>query len=234
MDTTSDSPGQLAAYGSQGVLGVAPQVLSAILDAMPNGVALCDADNRVIFVNEAARRELRGGRALALGPQGHLTASDTTVQGRLRGAIGAAIRSHRHEIIDASVSGGSLFVAVVPLTNASVGTAGALLIFSRHTVCSQPALQLLGRLFGLTPAERDVLGELLGGNTLQQISESRQRELSTLRAQVVAIRGKFGHRRVEHVLRQVALMPWPIESVGVSSNAPSMSRAPLREIAAGA
>jgi DNA-binding CsgD family transcriptional regulator len=59
------------------------------------------------------------------------------------------------------------------------------------------------QLYGLTPAESRLVGELAEGSTLQQIAALRAITLSTLRTQLKAVFSKTGSRRQVDLVRMV-------------------------------
>jgi DNA-binding NarL/FixJ family response regulator len=213
MQTTKAGSEWATVYNGSAASLPAAAVLAAMLDALPMGMALCSPEGRVLFANEAARREFVSERALMLTAERLLIAKTAAAQSCLRKAVSAAMQQRRHQVIDASGADSRLIVAVMPVPASAGEAMGALLMFSRSVLCSESAVQLVGQLYGLTASEREVLGALLGGRTVRQVANSRGRGLCTLRAQVGAIRSKFGQQRIEDVVRQVALMPWPLERV---------------------
>ena len=205
-------------------------LLTAMLDTLPTGLLLCAASGHVQVSNEAARRELNSAQSLMLDAQGALVAVSATAKAGLNKAIAAAVLQRRHTILDVGAAGAPLLLAVVPLPASAGAHEGALVLLGRHRVCSELALHLVGQLYGLTACEREVLEGLLAGRTVREMATARGREMSTLRAQMAAILGKIGKRRMEDVVRHVALMPWTLDAgqrLPAPRLAPSSVNAPL-------
>jgi DNA-binding CsgD family transcriptional regulator len=179
----------------------------AILDVLPNGLLLIDGGGRVLLANEAARRELRAGQTLRVSLEGALQATSDAGSKKLRSAMVAAGRGSR-SLFAIGEGEQCVFLATEPLPSRSDGERNFLLLLNRREVCSEVALQLLGKLYGLTLSEREVLAGLLDGQCVQELAARRQRKVSTLRAQIVALRTKFNVGRIDDLTRLAAVLPW--------------------------
>jgi DNA-binding NarL/FixJ family response regulator len=167
-------------------------------------VLICDARGRLVLANEAARREIADGGVLAVAGDGSLGMSGGAGVPTLRRAVRNAAIDRRHRMLPLRVRERVVMVAVQPLSGAPEL---AVLLLGRRSIGPQLVVQELGRLFELTPAEREVLSSLLAGVRVKVLAAARGVALSTIRTQVAALRAKLGVHRVNDVTRLVAELP---------------------------
>jgi DNA-binding CsgD family transcriptional regulator len=115
-------------------------------------------------------------------------------------------------------------LAVQPLRTSDGGPPRALLLTGRRGLCPRLALQHLGRLYALTPAEVSVLGGLLDGVRISDMARARKVKLSTVRTQVAALRAKLGVQRMDDITRLVAELPPMLGALGRQDAQPAAPR----------
>lgn len=213
--TTPDRPGSLGATPRNTQPAASPEprrylsvaCMAALLDQIDTGVLVCDAQAQVLLQNEAARLELAGGGVLELGADGILGVRGGASMLALRRAVHNAALENRHQLLPLRAGDSMLMLSVQPLRAGPLSQALAVLLLGRRELCPQLAVQELCRLFELTPAERQVLTELLSGAAVSSLAKRRGVEVSTVRTQVAALRTKLGVRRIDDLIRLVAELP---------------------------
>lgn len=202
--------------------------LAETLEELDSGVLILSEHGRVALANDAARRELRRARPLALDDSGHVElrgVSSATAQ-RWREALRDAVRAERRHLLRLQDAEHHVMASVVPLATPS--GAWALVLLGRRQPAPALAVEMLARLYRLTAAECQVLGALLLGERVQEVAHSRGVRVSTLRTQVHALRAKMGASRIEDLFRMVAELP-PMSSALRSPPLPhARGRAQLR------
>lgn len=203
---------------------ISVELVLGILDALPNGLLVCDINGRVLLANEAARREIQTGMTFELSADGCIRGAHDATSRMLRVAIESAGRGSR-SLISVGENEQRVFLATESLPSRGGGERSVLLLLNRSTICSEIALQLLGKLYGLTHSEREVLAGLLEGQRVQQLAATRERKISTLRAQIVTLKTKLNVSRIDDLLRLTALLPWTQDArrsyLGPVSRAPA-------------
>jgi DNA-binding CsgD family transcriptional regulator len=179
----------------------------ALLDEIDSGLIVCDGYGQVRFVNQAARQELAAGvvlqrvdGALRRAPQ---------AEGDLESALREASRHRRRSLVRLSGEREEhrLMVSVQPLELPGEEPGHTLVMLGRRVPCSELGLELLAGSFGLTLAERRVLGALMREATPREIAREHAVAMSTVRTQITAIRNKLGTRRLEGLLLRTAQLP---------------------------
>jgi len=208
------NPWLMTAHEPETVL--AADALLAALDALDTGVIVGDARGRLLVCNHAARRELAAGGLLRLGPDGLLA---------LRRAVHGAAVDHSHQLVPLRHGEQCLMLAVQPLRSADTNAPPrVLLLTGRRGLCPDLAVQHLGRVFALTPAELSVLTSLLAGVRIGDMACRRGVKLSTVRTQVAALRSKLGVQRVDDIIRLVAELPPMLGALGHHDARPALPR----------
>jgi DNA-binding CsgD family transcriptional regulator len=203
---------------------VGADALLAALDALDTGVLVCDARGRLLVCNHAARRELSHGGLLRAGSDGMLDVAGGTGLLALRRAVHGAAHDHSHQLVPLRHGEQCLMLAVQPLRGADPGVQRVLLLTGRRGLCPDLAVQHLGRVYGLTPAELAVLTSLLAGVRITDMAQGRGVKLSTVRTQVAALRGKLGVQRVDDITRLVAELPPMLGALGRQDPWPGQAR----------
>ena len=186
---------------------LAADALLAALDALDTGVMVCDARSRLLIHNHAARCELASGGVLQLTPDGLLDVAAGASLLALRRAVHGAAFLHSHHLVPLRQGMQCLMVSVQPLRANDGAPQRALLLTGRRGMCPDLAVQHLGRVYALTPAEVSVLSSLLAGVRISDMACARRVKLSTVRTQVAALRAKLGVQRIDDITRLVAELP---------------------------
>jgi DNA-binding CsgD family transcriptional regulator len=175
--------------------------LAAVLvDEIECGVIACDARGELRFANRSAREELASGRALTV-------VGDHVRSAALDAALFEAAAQRRRQLLTLGRGADRLMVSVIPLRAAETGDASVLIMLGRRSPCSALGLELLAMMYGLTLAERRVLGALLAEESPRRIAENQGVALSTVRSHIKAIRDKFGVHSIEGLLIRAAEVP---------------------------
>jgi DNA-binding CsgD family transcriptional regulator len=191
----------------------------AVLDTVPAAVLLLDACGRVLHANGAAEAELRRADPLELHSSGELHARGGP---RAQSALGTAIASALDPIrgttekLNAAAqlarrNGETLSVQALPLpmrldegrvTAVSQRLAAcALLIHGSASRTSTLAPQLLRHVYGLTPAEVQVVLAIAEGDTLKRYAQRRGISRHTAANQLKRAFEKTGMRRQSELVR---------------------------------
>lgn len=195
----------------------------AVLDEVPAGILLLDASGRILHANTAADAELRRADPLEGRINGELRSrGGIRSQRELAAVVAAAIDPSRGDADDLRMvapfprqNGQALFVQALPLSrrhNVAPVTivsqrlaACALVIHSTAEPDSTLVPQLLRHVYGLTPAEIQVVLALAGGETLKQYAERRGISRNTATYQLKRAFDKTGIRRQSALVRWVLL-----------------------------
>lgn len=181
--------------------------LSELVDRLPQGVIIVDRHCRVLMTNRRAQRLLDARDGVAVGEAGHLQVADSGDDDLLQQIVtGAAPLSES----SAQPTGGamhlgrgtgrsSLSLLMLPL---DLSAAGGL---SRRPVVAvlvsdpdrrlEPTDRMLGRLYGLTPAEARLAAVMMQGKSLEQAAEELGITRSTARDRLKAVFSKTNTRR---------------------------------------
>jgi DNA-binding CsgD family transcriptional regulator/PAS domain-containing protein len=196
-------------------------MLRAGLDALPDGVALLDAEGRLVFANAALRDMTAQQDGLTLGPEG-LAAPDPPTRLALRRAVTAALAAAQGRVgllpsagslALPRASGGAPWMVralpVLPRAEANLldGCRGAMLLIADGEKRGRPMPALLSRLFGLTPAEASLAAALAAGRSLDEHAQRRGVSRETVRSQLAAVRRKTGCRRQTDLVALFARLP---------------------------
>jgi DNA-binding CsgD family transcriptional regulator len=208
--------------GQERVTGASlAQLALALFDEIECGLIVCDGQGAMHFANQSARRELasqlllqHGGGVLRRAPGG---------SGEFDTALRQAAQRGLRSLVRLAQGSDQLMVTVLPFRPQGVDTALVLVMLGRRQPCSDLGLEMLAGSYGLTLAERRVLGALVRQATPREIASANKVKLSTVRTQISSIRTKFGTRSIEGLLLRTAQVP-PVASAlrlaGVSSAAP--------------
>ncbi len=204
------------------------QLALALFDEIECGLIVCDEQGGIQFANHAAQQEMASKRLL-------LSSGNTlrsTVGSEVDCALRQAAQRGRRCLVRLTQASDQLMVSVLPFQPPGANLRLALVILGRRHPCSDLGLEMLGSSYGLTGAERRVLGALVRQATPREIASEHAVKLSTVRTHICAIRAKFGTRSIEGLLLRVAQVP-PVASalrlVGVSCA--SAHAAPLQAAA---
>ncbi len=206
---------------TQGKLSALTQLnadLAGALDAVRHGMILVGLDGVVINPNTAAERILRAEDGLRM-RSGHLGATSTHMDRKLRGAIHFALLDDESDVCrgqsftcDRPSGRRPYVVHVLPLRRSlndeipSDATALVLIVDPENE--PEPTAAQLQRVYGLTNAEAKVTLAVVRGDDLHQISDQLSVSITTVRTHLQHIFDKTDtHRQAELVRRLLTLSP---------------------------
>lgn len=197
----------LQAASSAGVPAPVEPVLGMLLDELDYGVVLLLRDTaRVVYVNHAARTQLRDGRGLEV-VDGALSAGRPADTALLVDALAAARRGLRR-LVTLGVQGARVEVALIPIgETVAGGQALVAAVFGRRRLCEQMSMEWFARAHGLTPAEEGVLELLCNGLDPRDIAAANKVRMATVRTQLICIRDKTGAASIRALLQRLATLP---------------------------
>ncbi len=176
------------------------------LNALPDGVMICDRDGKVLFANKVASTLLSAKNRLPLS-NGVLTL-DISAQKKINKAIHTALSSAGGgEVILARESDSPLVLTVSPLADETAEENGyanntVLIIVRDPERIKDLKNTTLVALYSLTPSEAAVAIAVAQGRSTEQISISRKVSIETIRKQIKQAMEKTGsNSRLELAVR---------------------------------
>ena len=195
-----------------------------VLEALPFGVVLLNAERRVLhastkalaFANHAGCISFCEGRAIACARPADADQVNRLVAGAAR--TGRALSGEAGGVARlVGKSGVKLQLVVVPLPSWSgpfgVEAASAVFVSDERSAVDGSFEGLLRAAYGLTPTEAILTEALVNGRTVQSYAQARQVSVATARSQMRAVMAKVGVARQSDLVRVVltgpALLRWP-------------------------
>ena len=194
----------------------------ACLEQVRMGVLLLGQNGRVMHANRAAEDVLRSGEALLSGAEGLKApnaASDRALQSMIRAATGkrgGVGRSGAVRLADAS-GDASLLAVAMPVSPAGpaegslpIGhaTPAAFLCLIDRAIHRAPLAEHLVGLFGLTPSEATLAGQVLAGLEVHEIARQTGRSVNTVRSLLSRLMAKTDTNRQAELVRLLGMMPF--------------------------
>jgi DNA-binding CsgD family transcriptional regulator len=187
----------------------------AILDHVHFGVAVVGSELRLLFANQAARRECLRHPRLGI-ENGRLVVEQTRGEGDFHRALEAA-RAGRWSLVRLEGDEGSTLLTLMPLSAMGMEMDSAVLVvFGVRSPDKGLALQFYARACGLTAAEERVLRSLSEGLSPREIASGQGVALSTVRTQIGSIRSKTGACSLTDLMRTLGCLP-PIMPVAMGA-----------------
>ena len=183
-----------------------PNWFALMLDEIDYGMLLVADDLRVVHANHVARAELDAEHPLQL-VGAELRVRRPQDVAPLREALDAARERGLRRLVSLGAAEQRLSVAVVPLASAASDEGMTVLVFGKRQVCETLSTHWFAREHGLTPAEARVLAGLCEGQAPIDIARQQGVAISTVRAQIGAIRSKTGSPSIPALVRQLAVLP---------------------------
>lgn len=184
------------------------ELYEGALDRLNIATIVLDEDGNLLKANGAANRLLKAGDALRL------------VRCRLEGRVGEETKRFQDLVAQAQADGGRRVYAMslgrrdsphrlgmvirgVPLRDGAEDKhRPAVAIFLRDPDASAKATQeMMGRIFGFSPAEARLATELANGSNIDQAASALNIRRNTARAQLRSIFGKAGVTRQSELMR---------------------------------
>lgn len=206
---TVQSQGPPVAAGPSGDDHEAALGLTALLDEMAYGTAVCDLRGRLLHANQCAQLELRRARLIAV-RDGGLHAVRANQADQLHAALARAGQGKR-SLVTLKSSASSLILAVLPLRSPScdpcAGPDRVALVFARAAVCDSLMMCFFARGHGLTLTEEQVLTSLCQGHSAPEVASQMGVAVSTVRSHVRNLCAKTRAKGVRDLVNQVAVLP---------------------------
>jgi DNA-binding CsgD family transcriptional regulator len=186
------------------------QTFEEALERLGQAVAVLSEDRKICYENEAAQRLFRRGDVLRI-VQGRLAAVSPLIDARLAEAARAALAlTHRRgDIVLVPQESGlrPLIVRIMPFGQTSdfplgIGTRAIVLITDPGAPVHDAATDVMTA-FGLTPAEKRLVHELLAGRTLQEAAGILSITRATSRNRLSHIMSKTGTHRQSELLQLI-------------------------------
>jgi DNA-binding CsgD family transcriptional regulator len=202
-------------------LRVERRLAFAALDALDTGLAVVNALGQIFYANALAEAYFQQGAAL-IAENGRIQAIDPATAEALARAIGAAVangigaagNADARIVLDQDPRADRLNLYVCPLPPGAVdGEPGlppcAMVFIDRTSRRIRLDERLLGRLYGLTPAEARLAMALVNGAELRGYAEALSISYYTARAHLRSIFQKTGHSRQADLIRDIVSNPVP-------------------------
>lgn len=185
-----------------------------VLDRLPTGMVLFSADEKILYVNASARRILSQNDGLCCqenGIQGLRMGDTRRIQQLLRGAIatqsGSGAQAGGHLLIPRPSGRRSFHLLVSPYRSSSswpgVATAAATVLITDPELQPTTSVELVTRLYGLTPAEARVASLLSGGLSVTDVADRLEISIHTARVHLKRVFLKTGTRRQSELIREL-------------------------------
>ena len=185
-------------------------IRAAVLDSAGVAMMVVTADGGLVFANAAAEQLTRQSGLLLGSGRAVLRAAHRDEDRRLRALIADAANGGVGGALLVSCPHGSRLVILVSrlphraehLWPAHLANLPLALVTIRATTEPNPeAMARLASLFGLTPAEADVLARLVAGRTVDQIAGDRRASPLTVRSQIRHLLLKCGAQSLRDLVR---------------------------------
>jgi DNA-binding CsgD family transcriptional regulator len=196
-----------------------PNAALAVLEHLEIGVLFINAHDRPVYLNQKARQMTRFGDGVIVGADG-LSAGYEQQAAALRELVHEAVQTglghglHAGGIVRVGMREDSpYFVLVSPLRSErfDLGVAGericaAVFISSPHHPYAV-SVETLRAMYGLTPAESHVVGEMANGLSLEQIATKQDVSKHTVRDHLKSVFAKTGLRRQVELITLIRATP---------------------------
>lgn len=180
--------------------------LGSAMDAVAAAAVIVDGAGRIVYANAEADRELEAGRLIGRDSQGRLRGM-TAASERLVDSVVALAAGARSQPPCAKLAAGAgcTLIADAVRLDARAGLEGqrAMLLLREQAAELSTPLAAAARQFALSPAETQVLAQLMDGATLAEAAARLGVARSTVKSQLEAIHGKTGARRRAELVRLV-------------------------------
>jgi DNA-binding CsgD family transcriptional regulator/PAS domain-containing protein len=184
---------------------------TATLDAMPQAIAVVDAQRRVLYANAAMESVLARKRGLAL-RQGELKTTDESAQQRFTACVASALSTGSTAtagiapLILRLAESGHLRLHVLPIVGslgrALISRPTVLLVASEHARLASASHAAICQLYGCTPSEARLTQLLAEGNTLQESATQMGITYGSARGYMKTVFEKVGvHTQAQLVAR---------------------------------
>ena len=181
-----------------------------LLDCLPLPLLLVNRDAHILHATPAGAALLRDGRRLRLDPRRRCCAASAATTFVLRGKIVEAMTARRRcYLILPCEDEAALAACIIPLgITDPIGptSAAAIVVGDPDRSCRLPE-DLLGDLYGLTPAEAHLAMSLCNGERLEDVAFAKGVTIHTMRSHLQQIFGKMEVARQSDLIRIILRGP---------------------------
>ncbi len=203
---------------SESLAGIRFEADSALgaLDSVGMGILLVERDGRLIHANRTGRRIAELGDGLSINASRvrlHTLDDDSALRRTLAECLDAGEAGALGLSIARPSGADPIRMTVHPFDHRAAGAPKghrrpiALLLFSLPEEPIETHVDLLRRLFGLTPAEARICEQLVQGRSVQQLAIDLDIEVDTVRTHLKKIFAKLGVNRQAELIAKVASSP---------------------------
>lgn len=181
------------------------------IDALALCMLIVDANRRILHLNREAERLLASAAFGLGGNGGRLSLNDSIDRNRLSALIAGATAfpAVGGAMILRSDASLQLFVTPLPAASALVRDwqRPLALVWVMETGKVLPQLELIGKLYDLSPAELRVASALLAGRTPEEYAQDTGVTINTVRTQLRSLFNKTGTRRQSELVAVLSRVP---------------------------
>lgn len=190
----------------------------SIVDSIGHALFVLNENRKIIRCNAAAKRLLSGHPGLIKIRHERLVALGHHASPSLEEAIALVDRGHHAEIVFTSMQLGIIkethHARLAPLKEAAIWPlthcAHYLLLIEKNQEIKQETLRAFCTLFNMTASEQQVLLGLMQDATPEEIAQTLNVSLATIRSHIQHIRQKTGVRRITELVRMVLIATRPL------------------------
>jgi DNA-binding CsgD family transcriptional regulator len=195
-----------------GAQRLAADTYGAALAELDSAVLIVDGARRPIYANPRAERELARGMVLHL-TAGHLRGATERAERALRRALGE--EGHRNGGVEASLAGADgeewlLFAVGLELQSSSANDRPTMLVMRAPRESTRRPIAIAARVFGLTPAQVQVLAFLAQGHAPDAIADILGISVSTVRSHLLELFAKSGTSRQGELIARTLSLASPL------------------------
>ncbi len=183
-------------------------MLERTLDDWATAVLHLTPAGEVLFANAAAETLLQAGNGLRR-TGGRLRCGTSAETSRLSAAVGRAVTEGKGDAFSLRRGGehDGLPCTVLPLPSSAGGSAAALVIIADVEAREPDQSWKWAAVFGLTPAEAELVERLREGLSLQEIADARRVSLSTVKTQLQRVFEKTEVSRQSALVAKLGRIP---------------------------
>ncbi len=175
----------------------------AVLDGLPQAMAVLEATGRLAYWNATASARLTAAGWQVVDQR--LRSPCALDRDALLRALPNVCTRGRMQLLPLSLDGRAALAALTPID--VQGQCRALLLLDREALCGGIELQLFASSNNLTPAESRVLVRLADGMRPAQIAREHGVSTSTVLSQITSLRAKTNSPSVTSLLALLARLP---------------------------
>lgn len=172
---------------------------ASLLNGLKSAALLIDETGRVEFANAQGEAAFAAGDIFFVGADRRLHVRDNRASQVVRDAAGG--RTTIPDSVIVSGANGKMTLSTIPPSEAT-GDYAALFLSSQDPIQPPPG-PLLQQLYGITPAETEVLRLLVTGQTVLEIADALDVTPRTVRAHIQGLFAKTGVSRQVDLVREV-------------------------------